>query len=82
MNKYYYATLLALLSCTSGIMPGARVKKIQKQTCANGQNCAYNNIDCAECCKAKTGVSPECCAACNNCVLWNDGGKTECKFTP
>lgn len=51
------------------------------QNCPDG-NCAYTQINCEECCKAKTGVSPECCAACNNCMLYDDGGRSGCKDFP
>lgn len=54
---------------------------IEAKKC-KGQQCAYTQINCEECCKAKTGVSPECCAACNNCMLYDDGGRSGCKDFP
>jgi hypothetical protein len=58
------------------IFPLIEAKKCQTQ------ECAYTKINCEECCKAKTGVSPECCAACNNCMLYDDGGRSGCKDFP
>jgi len=54
---------------------------ITPQQCTT-HDCAYTKINCEECCKAKTGVSPECCAACNNCTLYDDGGRSGCKDFP
>ncbi len=70
--KYIALTLIvALLTLNS----------ISANQC-NTQDCAYTKINCEECCKAKTAVSPECCAACNNCTLYDDGGRSGCKDFP
>lgn len=55
--------------------------QITSRNCANG-DCPYTNIDCSECCRAGRTVSPECCAACNNCCMYNDEACAECKDYP
>jgi hypothetical protein len=49
--------------------------------CTNGR-CPYSTIDCSQCCRAGRSVSAECCAACNNCCMYNDESCAECKDYP
>ena len=78
--KKYSIILLGLLTCATFITLDA--KNVRKsQNCNNG-NCAFTEIDCAKCCNSKTGITPECCRACNNCKVHGDLGSQECGFTP